>query len=134
MTGEAEHELAVALVLAAADTDAGVGDFEGAISWLSFVEQLNLVIPPEYVARRHSWRRQLHPDVAVDPAAERIDPSFVSASAAVSDIQRRIGWLREIEYRTEGDAHDQLAAFDQGMKHLITLSRRSGVLDTPKGD
>ena len=134
VTGQAEHELAVALVLAAADTDAGAGDFEGAISWLSFVEQLNLVIPPEYVARRHGWRRQLHPDVAADPAAERIDPSFASASAAISDLERRVGWLREIEHRTEGEMREQLSSLDEGMKQVLALSRRSGVLDTPKGD
>jgi len=128
---EAAHERAVSLVLAAADADARIGDYEGAIKWLSLVEQLNLVIPPEYVARRHEWRQKLQSDVAPDAAAERIDPSFASAAAAISDIQRRVGWLREIEHRTEGEAHDQLAALDQGMKHLIALSRRSGVLEGP---
>lgn len=129
---EAVHGRAVSLVLAAADADARIGDYESAIKWLSLVEQLNLVIPSEYVARRHEWRQKLQSDVAPDAAAERIDPSFASAAAAISDIQRRVGWLREIEHRTEGEAHDQLAALDQGMKHLITLSRRSGVLEGPR--
>lgn len=128
---EVEQERAVALLLAAADADARIGDFEGAIKWLSLVEQLNLVIPSEYVARRHEWRRQLQPDVAPDAAAERIDPSFASAAAAISDLQRRVGWLREIEHRTEGEMRDHLSALDEGMDHLIALSRHSGVLEGP---
>ena len=128
---EAAHEQAVSLVLAAADADARIGDFEGAIRWLSLVEQLNLVIPSEYVARRHEWRRQLQPDVAPDAAAERIDPSFASAAAAISDLQRRVGWLREIERRTEGEMREHLSALDEGMDHLIALSRRAGVLQGP---
>jgi hypothetical protein len=126
---EAEEGRAVTLLLAAADADASSGDFEGAIKWLSLVEQLNLVIPSEYVARRHEWRRQLQPDLAPDAAAERIDPSFASARAAISDLQRRVGWLREIEHRTEGEMRDHLSALDEGMDHLIALSRRSGVLE-----
>jgi sulfide:quinone oxidoreductase len=125
---EPEHEQAVSLVLAAADADASAGDFAGAIKWLSFVEQLNLVIPPAYVARRHEWRRRLEPDLASDPAAERIDPSFASAAAAISDLERRVGWLRHIEHRTEGEMRDHLLALDRGMEHLIALSRRSGIL------
>ena len=131
---EVAHERAVSLVLAAADADARIGDYESAIKWLSLVGQLNLVIPPEYVARRYEWRQKLQSDVAPDAAAERIDPSFASAAAAISDIHRRVGWLREIEHRTEGEAHDQLAALDQGMKHLIALSRRSGVLEGGRAD
>ncbi len=133
---EAAHRQAVSILLAAADADAELGDYEGALKWLSFVGQLNLVIPPEYVARRHGWRRKLGSDLGADPAAERIDPSFASAAAAISDLQRRLGWLREIEHRNEGKAHDQLAALDQGMKHLMALTRLSGVFeaggDVPK--
>jgi sulfide:quinone oxidoreductase len=125
---EADHQLAVSLVLAAADADAAAGDFEGAIKWLSLVEQLNLVIPSQYVARRHEWRIKLQPDVAPDAAAERIDPSFASAALAISDLERRVGWLRQIEQRTEGEMREHLAALDQGMEHLVSLSRRSGVL------
>jgi sulfide:quinone oxidoreductase len=128
---EADPEQAAALLLAAADADARIGDFEGAIKWLSLVEQLNLVIPSEYVARRHEWRRQLHPDLAPDAAAERIDPSFASAAAAISDLQRRVGWLREIEHRTEGEMRDHLSALDEGMDHLVAVSRRSGILKDP---
>jgi hypothetical protein len=129
---EASHERGVSLILAAADADARIGDFEGAIRWLSFVEQLNLVIPPEYVARRHDWRRQLQPDVPPDAAAERIDPSFASADAALSDLQRRVGWLREIERRTGGEMRDHLSALDEGMDHLIALARRRGVPGRPR--
>jgi sulfide:quinone oxidoreductase len=126
--GKTDPERAAALLLAAADADAQIGDFEGAIKWLSLVEQLNLVIPSEYVARRHEWRRELQPDLVPDAAAERIDPSFASAAAAISDLQRRIGWLREVEHRTEGEMRDHLSALDEGMDHLIALSRQSGLL------
>jgi sulfide:quinone oxidoreductase len=128
---EAAHQRAVSLVLAAADADARIGDFEGALKWLSLVEQLNLVIPPEYVARRYEWRRQLQPDLAPDAAAERIDPSFASAAAAISDLWRRVGWLGEIEHRTEGEMRDHLSALDEGMDDLIALSRRAGILEGP---
>jgi sulfide:quinone oxidoreductase len=126
---EAAHERALSLVLAAADADARIGDFEGAIKWLSLVEQLNLVIPPEYVARRYEWRRQLHPGLTPDAAAERIDPSFASGAAAISDLWRRVGWLSEIEQRTAGAMREQLSDLDEGMDHLIALSRRAGILE-----
>ena len=60
---------AVALLLAAADADARVGDFDGALSWLSLVEELNLVIPATYVAQRDRWRRRLSPDAPPQAAA-----------------------------------------------------------------
>jgi hypothetical protein len=126
---EARHDLAVALVLAAADADAAVGDFSSALKWLSFVEQLNLVIPSEYVAKRHEWRRQLDPGATPDVAAARIDPSFRSGAAAISDLQRRLGWLRELEERNEGEMRDHLSTLNEGMNHLIALSRRSGTLE-----
>jgi sulfide:quinone oxidoreductase len=129
---QAEHDRAVSLILAAADGDARIGDFEGAIRWLSLVEQLNLVIPPEYVARRHEWRRQLRPDQPPDAPAARIDPSFESASAALSDLQRRIGWLREIEHRTEGEMREHLSTLDADMDHLLAISRRTGIISAPK--
>jgi hypothetical protein len=117
----------VNLVLAAADADAEAKDFEGALRWLSLVEQLNLVISPEYVARRYEWRRRLNPDLASDPAAERIDPTFKSAAAAISDLQRRIGWVRHVERRAEGEMERELSALDRGMDQLLALSRRSGI-------
>ncbi len=126
---ESEHRQAVALVLAAADADAGGGDFEGALRWLSLAERFNLTISPEYVARRHAWRLQLYPDLAADEAAARIDPSFASAAEAVADLHRRIGWLREIAYRNEGEMREHLKALDDGMDHLIAQSRRTGILD-----
>jgi hypothetical protein len=131
---QAEHDRAVWLILAAADGDARIGDFEGAIKWLSLVEQLNLVIPPEYVARRHEWRRQLRPDLAADAPAARIDPSFESASAAVSDLQRRIGCLREIEHRSEGEMREHLSTLDADMDHLLALSRHTGIVPAPKAN
>ena len=44
--------------LAAADADAGQGDYEGALDWLHLVEELALVLPPEYLERRDLWRRK----------------------------------------------------------------------------
>ncbi len=125
----AEHGQAVSLVLAAADADAGGGDFEGALRWLSFAGQLNLVIPPTYVARRHEWRRRLQPGLAPDAAASRIDPSFASTAEAITDLERRIGWLREIQNRNQGEMRSHLDAFDAGMEHLIAQSRRTSVVE-----
>jgi sulfide:quinone oxidoreductase len=125
--GEAKHVQAVDLVLAAAEADVRIGDYEGAIRWLSLVEELNLVIPPSYVARRHEWRRQLDPGAAPDAAVKRMDPRFDSPAAAISDLQRRLGWLREIEHRTEEEMGRHLSHLDDGIAELISLSRRAGI-------
>ncbi len=127
-TDEARHELAASLVLAAADADAGAGDYEGAIRWLWFIEQLNLVIPAEYVARRHEWRRELEPELAPDAATRRIDPSFAGASAALSDLQRRVGWLREVENRTGTEMREHLSSLDEAMDQLTALCRQTKIL------
>jgi sulfide:quinone oxidoreductase len=124
---EAEHAHAVRLLLAAADADAGLGDFERAIRWLSLVEQLNLVLPPEYVARRFEWQRELDPDIALDPAAGRIEPRFVSAEAAISDLQRSLRWLREIEGHDAAAMRSDLSHLERGIEHVIALSRRAGI-------
>jgi sulfide:quinone oxidoreductase len=126
---EAAHERAVSLLLAAANGDARAGDYESAIKWLSLVEQLNLVIPPEYVARRHQWRRELHPDLEPDAAAERIDPTFAGTAAAMTDLQKRLGWLREIEQRTGGEMREHLSTLDKDMDHLLALCRQTKVLE-----
>ena len=118
-------------MLAAAEADARIGDYEGAIRWLSLVEELNLVIPPNYVARRHEWRRQLDPGAAPDAAVQRIDPRFENAATAISDLQRRLGWLREIEHRTGGEMRERLSTLDEGMDHLVALCRRAGVTSQP---
>jgi hypothetical protein len=122
----AAHGRAVELILAAADADAGVERFDDAIRWLSLIEELNLVVPPEYVARRYEWRRQADPEAAPDRAARRIDPGFGSAAAALSELHRRIGWLREIERRHEGEMRAQLAAAEAGLAELRALSSRTG--------
>jgi sulfide:quinone oxidoreductase len=129
----AEHRLAIELLLAAADTDAAAGELEGALRWLEVVEGLNLAIPAAYVARRDAWRRRLKPGAAPQAAAGRIDPSQVSASAAVSDLQRRIGWLRELEGSTGREMDEHLARLDRGIQQLIALSKRAGTLeDAPR--
>lgn len=131
--GSAEHELAIALVLSAADADAAMGEFENALRWLAFVEQLDFVVPAPYVARRFEWRRELEPGLAPDAAAARIDPAFESADAAMTDLYRRIGWFREFEHRTEGDMQGRLSNFDAGLEELNALVKRAGILDASGG-
>jgi sulfide:quinone oxidoreductase len=127
----AEHEQAIQLVLAAADADAEAGDFAGALRWLDFVERLNLVIPEAYVTRRDEWRRRLEPDLAPSEAAQRIDPTLASPEAAISDLQRRLGWMRELERKTEGGMSEHLQALDRGMEELRGLTRRAGLAKRP---
>ena len=128
---ESGHDQAVQLLLSAADVDAQSGDFEGAIRWLAVVEQLNLVIPSTYVTRRDEWRRRLDSGAPSD-AAVRLDPGLESAAMAISDLQRRIGWLREIDRRTEADMRAHLIDLDRGMEQLLALSRRGGSLGGPE--
>jgi sulfide:quinone oxidoreductase len=122
-----EHGQALALVLSAAEADAAVGDFEGALRWLTFAEQLDFVIPTAYVARRYEWRHHLQPDLAPDAAIKRIDPTFASADAALSDLYRRVGWMREIERDTGSEMEHQLADLDAGMEQLHSLTRRAHI-------
>jgi hypothetical protein len=114
-------------MLSAADADAAVGDFEGALKWLSLVEQLDFVVPAPYVTRRYEWRRELEPGLEVDAAAARIDPSFESGDAAMRDLDRRLGWLRELEGRTDEDMRDHLARLDAGLEQLRALTKRAGI-------
>jgi sulfide:quinone oxidoreductase len=130
----AEHELAIALLLSAADADAAVEDFESALKWLAFVEHLDFVVPARYVTRRYEWRRRLEPGLAPDSATARIDPTFKSVEAAMTDLQRRLGWLREFERQTEGEMHADLSDFDAGMEQLRALVKRAGILDAPGRD
>ena len=123
--GEGEElEQALALVLSGADADAAVGDFEGALRWLAFAEELDFVIPASYVARRYEWRRHLDPALPPDAAAARIDPTFKSADAALSDLYRRLGWMRQIERDREAEMAHQLSDLDAGMEQLRSLAKR----------
>jgi sulfide:quinone oxidoreductase len=122
------RDLGVDLILAAADTDARAGDFAGAIAWLSLVERLNLVVPASYVARRDDWRRRAGLGAESGAADGRMDPSVISVSAAISDLQRRVGWLRELESRSEREMSDRLLELDRGIAQLRTLSQRAGIL------
>jgi sulfide:quinone oxidoreductase len=126
--GDVDHARAVRTLLVAADADASTGDFEAALGWLTVVERLNLVIPTDYVVRRDDWRRQLDPDLEPDAAAERIDSRFATANEAISDLQRRLGWLREIEARTGGEMKHHLEDFERGIEDLDLLSRKTGTL------
>ena len=91
----ADPRRAVEAALAAAEDDAGRGDYAGALKWMSLIEQLDLAIPAEYIGRRERWRRELDPKAVPHRAAGRIDPSFATPEDAISDLRRRIGWLRE---------------------------------------
>jgi hypothetical protein len=73
------------------------------------------------------WRRELDPSTAPEAAALRIEPRFASAAAAISDLQRRLGWLREIEEHSVGEMRSDLSDLDRGIEHLVALSKRSGV-------
>ena len=55
MASEAEHREAVDFALAAADSDARLGNLAGALEWLDLVEEMNLVIPPTYAEKRRRW-------------------------------------------------------------------------------
>ena len=132
--GRKERERAVALLLAAADADAEHGDIPGALGWLDVVERLDLVIPPDYVARRERWLREVDPGGDRSDAAERIDPSLRSTEAALADLRRRISWLREVELRETGEMRGQLKHFDEDMRHLEQLSRRTGNLPPDRAD
>ncbi len=122
-----EHRQALALVLFAAEADAAVGDFESALRWLAFAEQLDFVIPARYVAHRFEWRRHLEPDIEPDAAVKRIDPTFSSADAALSDLYRRVGWMRVIERDTGGEMEHHLADLDEGMEQLRSLTRQAHI-------
>jgi len=121
-------EEALRLLLAAADSDARAGQFALALEWLELVEQLDLVIPAEYVTRRDDWRGQIEPGRDPDPAAARIDPSRTSAVLALSDLERRIGWLREMEARGAADMGGRLHDLEDGLEQVRDLSRRAGLL------
>ena len=112
-------------MLAAAEEDAASGDYEQALKWLSLVEELNLVVPPHYVARRHEWRLHIDPDAAADPVVKRLDPSFESGDAAISDLRRRVGWLRRSQREAEKEMTEHLAHLDAGLAELTSLARKS---------
>ena len=62
MADDREHQrYELDFALAAADADARKGDYDGALGWLALVEELALVLPPAYLERRESWRRDRHP-------------------------------------------------------------------------
>ena len=126
---DSQSEAAVALLLSSADADARRGKFEEALASLTLVERLDLVLPPEYTARRERWRRALDVDGETSSAAARVDPGLRSAAAAISDLERRIGRLRQIEAETGGRMKRDLTHLDEGLEQLRKLSRETGVLD-----
>jgi sulfide:quinone oxidoreductase len=123
---EEEYTAAVRLLLAAAEADAAGEDYAAALGWLAMVEQLELALPAAYVARRESWRRALDPRAELMPAAGRIDPSFVDAASALSDLERRLGWMRQRERAGAGEMREGLDQLDRGLDQLMLRSRRTG--------
>ena len=66
---------AISLLLAAADADARAGEYaKRALAQLALAERLDLVLPPEYVARRDRWRRQLDPERAPSAGGRKDRP------------------------------------------------------------
>jgi sulfide:quinone oxidoreductase len=125
---EVDHRRAVEVAVAAADVDASRGDYESALKWIALVEQLDLAVPAEYVVRREDWRRRIDPKRTTHLAAGRIDPSFATPEQAISDLRRRIGWLREAETRDGAEMGSELARLDSGIDDLVKLTRRVGTL------
>jgi sulfide:quinone oxidoreductase len=54
---ETDHREAVELALHAAESDARLNDYAGALRWLAVAERLHLTLPAEYALRREQWRR-----------------------------------------------------------------------------
>ncbi len=52
---EADRGEAIELALSAAEADARLRDYDGALHWLEIAEQLNMVLPREYVDKRRRW-------------------------------------------------------------------------------
>jgi sulfide:quinone oxidoreductase len=52
-----DHREAVDLALHAAEADARLSDYAGALRWLAVAERLDLTLPAEYALRREQWRR-----------------------------------------------------------------------------
>jgi sulfide:quinone oxidoreductase len=52
----ADHDDAVALCFASAESDARWGDYENALRWIATAEKLAITIPPEYAVKREQWR------------------------------------------------------------------------------
>ncbi len=115
------------LLLAAADADAGVGDYAGALGWLKLVEQLDFMVPADHLARRAEWRRLAGEADEADGATRRLDSQFGSADAALSDVRRRIGWLREIGKRNGGEMADHLERLSADLERAVSLSKRAGI-------
>jgi sulfide:quinone oxidoreductase len=63
---EAQRTAALELAYAAADADAGWGDYDSALKWLEVAEKLNVTLPPAYARKRDEWSRAL-PGVAGGP-------------------------------------------------------------------
>jgi sulfide:quinone oxidoreductase len=70
---EAYHRDAVEFALAAANADASLYDFAGALGWLEVVERFNLVVPPSYAERRRKWKRAVGGEVPAS-AGRKGDP------------------------------------------------------------
>lgn len=115
------------LLLAAADADAEAGDYRGALSWLALVEQLDFIVPADHLARRAEWRRLAGEAANQDAATRRVDADFTSADAAISDVRRRVGWLREIGKRNGGEMADHLEQLSADLEQVLKLSKRAGV-------
>jgi len=114
------------LLLAAADADAEAGEYARALSWLALVEQLDFIVPADHLARRAEWMRLAGESAQPDAATRRVDSSFASADAALSDVRRRVGWLREIGKRNGGEMAEHLEQLTADLEQVLRLSKRAG--------
>ena len=122
---DAETEAVLALLLTAADANARAGELENALASLALVERFELGAARVHGSPR-AGRRVLG-DKADSTAAARIDPGLRGATAAISDLERRIGRIRELEMKTGGRMKRDLSRLDEGMEQLRALSRESGI-------
>ena len=120
------HSRVVETLLLAADSDAGSGNYRAALGWLAVVEQLNLVIPTEYVVRRDDWRRRLDPKLDFRRGGRPDRRALCDRGGGDQRPARRIGWLREIEARTGGEMESHLVDLERDIEELIALSRKTG--------
>ena len=85
------------------------------------------MVPADHLVRRAEWRQLAGEAEEADDAARRLDSQFGSADAALSDVRRRIGWLREIGKRNGGEMADHLERLSADLERAVSLSKRAGI-------
>jgi hypothetical protein len=52
----------------------------------------------------------------------------IGGEAALLDLKRRVGWLRQVADRCATEMHGDLSEFDADMERLRALTKRAGIL------